>query len=153
MIRRAAPLLVALAAVALVLGTYLALGGASYKPTPVADPCQQRAWRNPHGTEAVLEQIALSGLDGAACKLGVSREDLVIALRSQDSLDAFAREHHISRSDAEAAVRDGLVRSVDDAVQAGALKGFLASLVRRTVETVPPGLLLDTLERLRGFVS
>jgi hypothetical protein len=45
--RRAAPLVVAVAAVAAVIVPYLALGGASYAPTAVADPCKARAWRNP----------------------------------------------------------------------------------------------------------
>ena len=100
----------------------------------------------------MLEQVALSGLDGAACKLGVSREELVLALRDEASLDSFAAGNGISRLDAERAVRDGLLRAVDDAEQAGALAGLVASLVRRTVESVPPALVLDTLERLRGLV-
>ena len=153
MSRPIAPLLVALAAVAVVLVTYLALGGASYKPTPVADPCAAREWRNPHGLERVLEQVALSGLDGAACKLGVSREDLVLALRDDASLDAFAKQHDISRADAETAVRDGLLRALDDAERAGALHGFVDSLVRRTIESVSPQVLLDALQQLRGLVS
>jgi hypothetical protein len=151
-VRRVAPLLVVAAAVVAVLGTYLALGGASYEPTPVADPCTPREWRDPGGLEAVLEQIALSGLDGAACTLDVSREELVLALRDDASLDSFAAAHRISRRDAEAAVRDGLLRAVGDAEQAGALSGLVAAVVRRTVESVPPRLVLDTLQRLRGLV-
>jgi hypothetical protein len=151
-VRRVAPLLVAAAAVVAVLGMYLALGGASYEPTPVADPCTPREWRDPGGLEAVLEQIALSGLDGAACTLDVSREELVLALRDDASLDSFAAAHRISRRDAEAAVRDGLLRAVGDAEQAGALSGIVAAVVRRTVESVPPRLVLDTLQRLRGLV-
>jgi hypothetical protein len=151
-VRRVAPLLVAVAAVVAVLGTYLALGGASYEPTPVADPCTPREWRDPGGLEAVLEQIALSGLDGAACTLDVSREELVLALRDDASLDSFAAAHRISRRDAEAAVRDGLLRAVGDAERAGALSGLVAAVVRRTVESVPPRLVLATLQRLRGLV-
>ena len=45
--RRALPILVAVLAVAAVVVPYVALGGASYEPTPVADPCQARPWRNP----------------------------------------------------------------------------------------------------------
>ena len=106
--RRALPLLVALGLVAAVVVPYLALGGASYKPTAVADPCQTREWRNPGGLSASLEQIALSALDGVACDLGVSREDLVLALRSEDALNAFADEHGIERAEAEQAIRTGL---------------------------------------------
>ncbi len=145
---RAAPLLLAIGAVAALLLTYLALGGASYAPTPVADPCVTREWRDPGDLQAVLEQIALSALDGAACELGVSREELVLALRDDASLDAFAERHGLARADAERALQDGLTRAVDDAEEAGALPGFVASVVRRAVEGLPPWLLLDLLERL-----
>ena len=142
----------ALGAVAAVLVPYLALGGASFEPTPVADPCVAREWRDPGAIDEALEQIALSALDGAACELGVTREDLVLAVRDEESLDAFAAEHGISRSDAEGAVRDGLERAIDDAEKADALPGFLASLARRAAEAVPPWLLLETLERLGSLL-
>jgi len=151
-VRRVLPLFVALAAVAAVLVPYLALGGASYEPSPVADPCAPRDWRDPGDLQEVLEQIALSTLDGAACELGVSREDLVLAVRDEESLEAFADERGISRADAEQAVDEGLERAVADADDAGALPGFVASLVRRTVEAVPPWLVLDALERLLGLL-
>jgi hypothetical protein len=149
----ARPLYAALAAVALVLGVYLALGGASYAPTPTANPCVQRPWRDPGNVQSVLEQVALSGLDGAACKLHVSREELVLALRDDEAIAEFSAEHGIAREDAETAVRDGLLRAVDDAHDAGALSGFVAGLIRRGIESVPPSLILDTLERLRGLVG
>jgi hypothetical protein len=149
----ARPLVAALAAVAVVLGVYLALGGASYEPTPTANPCVQRPWRDPGNLQAVLEQVALSGLDGAACELHVSREELVLALRNDEAIAEFSAEHGIARKDAEAAVRDGLLRAVDDAHDAGALSGLVASVVRRGIETVPPSLILDTLKRLRGLVG
>ena len=151
--RRFLPLLLALAAVAAVVLPYLALGGASYAPTPVADPCVVRPWRHPDGVQTALEQVALSGLDGAACKLGVSREDLVLALRNEDALDAFAAKNGFTRSDAEQAVQDGLDRSISDAETAGVLPGFVASLARRAVDAIPPWLILDSLERLRSLLS
>jgi len=152
-VRAIRPLLVAVVAVAILLGTYLALGGASYAPTPVADPCVPREWRDPGNVQSVIEQIALSGLDGAACDLHVSREELVLALRDDEAIDEFSAEHGISREEAETAVRDGLLRAVDDAQQADALSGFVAGLIRRGIENVPPSLVLDTLQRLRGLVG
>jgi hypothetical protein len=143
-----APLLVSLTAVAAVILPYLALGGASYEPAPVADPCVSREWRNPDDLQTVLEQVALSALDGAACALGVSREDLVLAVRDEASLDAFAAQHGLSRADAEEAVRHGLERAVDEAEEAGALSGFAASFARRAVRTLQPWRVLETLESL-----
>jgi hypothetical protein len=147
-VRRAAPLVVALVAVAAVLLPYAALGGASYHATPLADPCNTRAWRNPGGISEALEQVLLSGLDGAACDLGVSREDLVLALADDAALQRFATEHGIEKADAERAVQKGLLRSVDDAEKAGVLPGLVAGIARRIVETVPPPLLLDAIEKL-----
>jgi hypothetical protein len=152
-VRRGLPLLLAVAASGLVVGTYAALGGASYEPTPVADPCVVREWRNPNDLESVLEQVALSALDGAACTLGVSREDLVLALKDEGSLDDFARQHGISRAEAETAVREGLERAVDDAQAAGALPDFVASLARRAIESVESWRLLDALQTLRSLLG
>ena len=149
---RAAPLLAAIAAVAAVVVPYAALGGGSYEPTPVADPCRTREWRDPGGLQAVLEQVVLSAFDGAACELGTSREEFVLALRDEQSLDAFAAEHDIARADAERALQDGLERASAEAEAAGDLPGFAASLIARTVETLPPWLILETLERLRGLL-
>lgn len=150
---RPSPLLVAIGAVAVVLVPYLALGGASFEPTPVADPCDSRDWRDPGDPAAVLEQIVLSALDGVACELGVAREDLVLAVRDEKSLDAFANDNGLSRSDAEELVQNGLERAIDDAEQAGALSGFTASLARRAAERLPPWLLLEAIESLGGLFS
>jgi hypothetical protein len=151
-LRRWAPLLAAIGAVAAVVIPYAALGGGSYEPTSLADPCVAREWRDPGDLESVLEQIVLSALDGAACELGVSREELVLAVRDEESLSTFADDHGISRAEAERAVTEGLLRAVDDAEEAGALPGFLASLTRRAIDDVPPWVVLETLETLGGLV-
>lgn len=150
---RATPIVLALAAVAAVVVPYAALGGASYAPTPVAEPCASREWRAPGDLTAALEQVVLSALDGAACTLDVSREELVLALRSDESLNAFADERGLSRADAEEAVRDGLARAIDDAEAAGVLPGFTASIVRRLTGNLPPQLLLELVERLGDILT
>jgi AcrR family transcriptional regulator len=138
------------AAVALVV-VYLALGGASYAPAKVADPCAPRDWRDPQGVEEVAEQIALSGLDGAACELHVSREEMVLALANSESRERFAREHGISNERLEQLVREGLLRAIDDAERADALSPTLADLLRGIARNVPVDELLDLLERLPGL--
>jgi hypothetical protein len=139
------------AAMLVLVGLYLALGGASYAPAKVADPCVQRSWRGPHGFEAVAEQIVLSALDGAACRLHVSREDMVLALASQDRRAQFVREHDISNAELESLVRTGLKRSINDAQSAGALNPTLAGVLRGVVGNLPIDELLDLLQRLRGL--
>ena len=136
-------------ALALVV-VYLALGGASFAPAKVADPCVTRDWREPDGLEEVAEQIVLSGLDGAACELGVTREQIVLAFAGRGSLTRLAREHGISEERLEELVRSGLLRAVDDAERAEALDSRLADLLRDLVGRIPIGSLLDLLEQLPG---
>ena len=151
--KRAVPLLVALGAVAAVLVPYLALGGGSYEPAAVADPCAARGERGPDGISEVLEQIVLTGLDRAACDLGVSREELVLAVRSEGALESFADEQGLSKDEVEQAVREGLLEGVDEAEEEDELPGFVASLARRAVESVSVWELLDALDKLSGLAG
>jgi hypothetical protein len=139
--------LATVSAVALV-GVYLALGGASYAPAAVADPCTPREGRNPNGFEQIAEQIVLSALDGAACELGVSREEVVLAFSSRASLERFAREHGDSEAELENLARAGLRRALDDAERAQLLDPRTADVLRGLVARVPIAQLLDLLERL-----
>jgi hypothetical protein len=143
-------LVAALASTALVV-TYLALGGTSYEPAEVADPCAARDWREPDGFQEVAEQIVLSAVDGAACELGTSREEVVLAFGSRDSLEQFARDHDLSDEELERLVRSGIERAIDDAVDADALNPTFASLLRGVTERIPLEQLLDLLDRIVGF--
>jgi hypothetical protein len=139
----------AAAAVSLALvAAYLALGGASYAPAKVADPCASRDWRDPGGLSEVAEQIVLSALDGAACELGVTREDVVLAFENRDELDRFARVHGVGDQELEELLRRGLVRAVDDAEQADALAPPVADGLRALVRRIP----FETLLELPGFL-
>jgi hypothetical protein len=138
----------ATAAAATLIVVYLALGGASYAPAKVADPCARRHLRNPHGFGEVAERIVLSSLDDAACKLGVSREDIVLAFASRNALGQFAREHGISDHEAEELIRSSFVHAVDDAQRGGFIGGTTAALLRGIVQRVPVDELIALLRRL-----
>ena len=131
--------------------TYLALGGGSYEPSSVRNPCAPRSWRDPGGVEAVAQQIALSALDGAACHFGVSRETLTIALATSSSRARFARAHHVDSHELENAVRRGLERAVDDAERAGAISGFRATALRFAAEHVPVEQLANLVETVQSL--
>lgn len=122
------------AALALV-GTYLAAGGSSYTPAETRDPCEQRVWRGPEGLQEIAQQFTLSALDGAACKLGVSRETLAQALADPDARERFA--DRVGEARLARAVRSGLLRAVSDAEEAGALSPLLAGPLRETLRSVP----------------
>ncbi len=137
----------AAAALGLVVA-YLVLGGASFAPAQVADPCTARDWRDPEGFQEVAEQIVLSALDGAACELDVTREEMVLALASGESFARFARERGISEEELDELVRSALVRAVDDAERAGAIDPTIADLVRGIAARIPVEELLDLLDQL-----
>jgi hypothetical protein len=141
--------LAAAASVALIVG-YLALGGASYAPAKVADPCASREWRAPGNFEEVVEQIVLSTVDGAACELGVSRETIVLAFASRESLQRLAPQEGISSDDLEQLARAGLLRAVDDAERADALDPATADELRDIARRLPVSRLLGLLDLLPG---
>jgi hypothetical protein len=137
---------------ALLVAVYLALGGASYAPAKVADPCAPRDWTEPGSLAEVGNQIILSALDGAACKIGVTREEMVLAFENEDTLETFGREHGVSENDLEDLARAGLDRAIDDAEQAGALNPRLADLIRGVVKKIPRGVLVELLDRAPGAI-
>jgi hypothetical protein len=102
MTRVALPL-IAVLLVAGVLGVQVAAGGGHYVPLRPANPCTPRpVSRFPAQLEPLAQQIVLLGLDRAACRLGVSRERLVLALAETRALNP--RE--------SAALKTGLVDAV-----------------------------------------
>jgi hypothetical protein len=152
-IRSLATLVCSAALAASVPAAYLALGGGSYEPSSVRNPCAERSWRDPGGVQAVAEQIALSALDGAACHFGVSRETLTLALATSSSRARFARRHHVDSHELENAVRRALERSVDDAERAGALGGWRATVLRFGAEHVPVEQMADLVATLQSLAG
>ncbi len=102
------------------------------------------------GTGERIEVVLLAAADRTACRLGVSREELVLALRSVDDLDALARKEGKSRDDLEEALRAGLVRAVDEGESQGLIGDTTAGGLRFAAEHLPLGLLLSL---LRGASS
>ena len=125
------------AAAALLVIAYLAAGGASYEPAKVRDPCQPREWRSPDNPQEIAEQFTLSALDGAACDLHVSRETLARALATPQSRERFVERYGIDHAEFETAVRAGVVRAIDDAVDAGALNPLIAVPLREAARNLP----------------
>lgn len=147
--------LVAVACVAslLLVGGYLAAGGASYTPVQVQDPCEERTWRDPGSLEQIAEQFSLSALDGAACELGVTREALARALATPRSRERFTRRYGIDDAELARAIRSGLLRAVDDAERAGALSPFLAAPLRATLRRIPPEQAIELVRDARSLID
>jgi hypothetical protein len=128
---------IALAASLALTGAYLAAGGASYTPAQTQNPCEPRPWRDPESLDEIAEQFSLSALDGAACQLGVSREELAQGLATPQSRERFAQRHDIGDAELARAVRAGLLRAVDDAERAGAIDPLVAAPLRAGLRQIP----------------
>jgi hypothetical protein len=127
----------ALALVSGVLGVQLANGGGTFEPLRPADPCVAReVTSEADGIDGLTERLVLLGIDGAACRLGVSREALTLELAQPGT-----------RTDAEVdALHDGLLAAVrrmkddgtlppaselvDEAMDNADLNGFLEAAIR-----------------------
>jgi hypothetical protein len=150
---RALPVAVAgLLAVALV-GAYVAFGGTSYEPTPVAEPCAPRPPRETSGTGEQIEVVLLTAADETACELGVSREELVLALRSVDELDQLAEKEGRSPDELEEALRRGLERAVDEAAREGLIGERTADALGFAAGRLPLSLLLSVLRGASSFLD
>lgn len=132
----------ALVSALLVVG-YAAAGGTDYKPAAGRDPCKPRAWPDVSGMNAVAEQVALSAIEGAACKLGVSGEELALAFTSQQRLDEFAKKRGISQKQIQDAARDGLLRGIDEGEKSGAINGIEAFVLRLAARNTPIDRLIE----------
>lgn len=138
----------AAALVAAVLGIQLAAGGGDFSPLRSADPCTEReVTSRADGIDGLSERLVLLGMDGAACRLGVSREavtlDLATAASPDDEqiealrgglLDAVAR----MRDDGTLPKASALV---DDALDQAELNGFLEAAIRALPDAVIDGAL------------
>jgi len=107
--------------------------GALEEPSPkIANPCNPREGRT-GGIDATIQRIVLDGLDGAACRLHTTREELVLSLDGSSAVLPRRWDEHT----VEVALRAGLLRSVDDAVQRGDVPSFLGSPLRSLVRRLP----------------
>jgi hypothetical protein len=146
--------LIAVLLVAGVLGVQVAAGGGDYVPRTPADPCARRPIPPlPAELEPVAERIVLLGLDSAACRLGVSRERLVLALADPRSLDPRAPaalkaglRDAVSRLEREGRlpkVSRLLPEALDQADLPGIVKTVIAAIPDSTVDgALPTGPLL-----------
>lgn len=137
----------------LLVGAYLAAGGSSYEPAKVQDPCQPREWSNPQNLGQIANQFTISALDGAACKLGVSREALARALATPQARERFTKRYGIDDEKLAKAIRAGLVRAVDDAEEAGALNPLIAGPLREIVQQIPLEQAIEIINNAKGFLG
>jgi hypothetical protein len=125
-------------AAAVVIAFELRAGALDYGERVERDPCTARVDLPGEGFDATLQRIVLDGLDGAACELGSTREELVL------SFDAdLAGDVRRDRESLERAVRSGLLEAVDRAEERGEVGRIQALILREAVRRAPIDWLLD----------
>jgi hypothetical protein len=119
-------------AAAVLIAIELANGALDYGESTVADPCAAREPFPGEGFEATIQRIVLDGLDGAACELNTTREELVLSLDPE-----LGRDVEWDRKTLERAVRSGLLEAIADAEARDSIGGLEARIMREVVERAP----------------
>jgi hypothetical protein len=65
------------------------------RAVPLANPCDPRDLPDTGGIAGFLQDRALQALDAAACRLGSSREELVLALADEEAAERFEQRHDV----------------------------------------------------------
>lgn len=142
-LRMAGMPVVALVLVSGVLGVQLASGGGTFEPLRPADPCAARTVTSrADGIDGLTERLVLLGIDGAACRLHVSREALTLELaqpgtRTDAEIDAL---HEGLLSAVQRMKDDGTLppasELVDEALDNADLNGLLEAAIRALPDSV-----------------
>ena len=133
----------ALALVAGVLGVQVANGGGEFEPFRPADACAERTVTSrADGIDGLTERLVLLGIDGAACRLGVSREALTLELaqpgtRTDEQIEALREGLLVAvgrmKDDGTLPPASDLV---DEALDNADLNGFLEAAIRALPDSV-----------------
>jgi hypothetical protein len=105
----------------------VALGAIHHGRVRLQNPCVERSAFRGGGIDGAVQQLALDGLDGAACRLGTSREELVLSL-SPGLADKPVRWSPEAIAQALTAGFDRAVHQADDR---GGLEGIAARVIGR----------------------
>jgi hypothetical protein len=128
---------------ATLIAVELGLGARDYGDVELEPACSASAPRlEGDGLDRTVQRIALSALNGAACELGTTREELVLSLSPRTG----SRYGSWSDEELEEALRSGLVRAVDDARDRGELGSVEARVLRELAERAPVQLIIEAAE-------
>jgi hypothetical protein len=131
-------LAVLLAAAAALLIVELSLGAIGFGKPHLADPCTSKPAFGGGGLDGEVQRFALSGLNGAACKLHTTREELVLSFVPA----AGTKRVRWDRKTIEDALRAGFDRAFHDTEQRG-LAGFVIGHILELVIGAPVDYFLD----------
>ena len=140
-----------------VLGVQLSNGGGEYEPLRPADPCAARpVTSQADGIDGLTERLVLLGIDGAACRLHVSREAFTLDLAQTDNptdaqIDALrgGLKSAVKRMKADGTLPPASAL-VDESLESADLNDLLKRLIRALPDSVIDGALKtdDVLSRV-----
>ena len=129
---------VLLAAAAALIVVELSLGAFHFGKPRLANPCTSKPAFEGGGLDGEVQRFALSGLNGAACKLHTTREELVLSFVPA----AGTKRVRWDRETIEDALRYGFERAFHDIEQRG-IAGFVIGHVLEIVVGAPLDFFLD----------
>ena len=125
------------AAVALIV-VELSIGAVGFGKPKIADPCRDRPAFTGGGLDGEIQRFALSGLNGAACRLHTTREELVLSFVPA----AGTKSVRWDRPTIEAALRAGLDKAFKETEDRGAA-GFVIGHILEVLVGAPVDFFLD----------
>ena len=131
-------LAVLLGLAATLLVVELALGAIHFGQPKLADPCTSKPPFEGGGLDGEIQRFALSGLNGAACKLHTTREELVLSFVPA----AGTKQVRWDRATIEDALRSGFDRAFKDTENRG-IAGFVIGNILEVVLGAPLDYFLD----------
>lgn len=144
----------ALVAVVAVLGFQFAFGGGDFVPAAQADPCAEPSLpKTTTDLDQVTQAIVVGGVQDAACDLGITREELLLALPDATARANLARREGTTDAELLAAVKRGMIETTARLDRAGQLPKAsalvkdnaadlgLSGLAAQAAEALPPDMI------------
>ena len=116
-------------AAAALIAVEFSLGALTLGETHLADPCTAKPAFSGGGLDGAVQRFALDGLNGAACELHTTREELVLSFVPS----AQVKTVRWDRPTIESALRTGFDRAAEHLAGDGAVGSLLKLAVERLV--------------------
>ena len=123
---------VVLAAAVVLLIVEISLGAFHFGKPKLADPCTSKPAFRGGGIDGEIQRFALSGLNGAACRLHTTREELVLSFVPA----AGTKRVRWDRKTIDAALKAGFQQAFDDTEKRG-IAGFIIGNILEAVIGAP----------------
>jgi hypothetical protein len=120
-------------AAAVLIGVELGMGAIGAGKANLKDPCTTKPQLHEGGffgsVDAAVQRVALSGLNGAACSLDTTREELVLSFTPAPGTKKVRWDKATIRT----ALRGGIDKAVHDTVGGGFLGNAVAFVMREAL--------------------